>query len=160
MLEWCADELVDALKADLGRPTMEAYAADIGHAKAELRHMEKHVERWMKPSKTRVPATVAPAKAWIVPEPLGVALVIAPWNYPVQLLIEPLAAALAAGNCVAATPSELAPACSAALARLIPRYVDPDAVLVVEGGVRSEEPTSELQSLMTTSYAVFWLKKN
>src|SRR3546814_14276606 len=55
----------------------------------------------------------------------------------VQLLIEPLAAGLAAGNCVAAKPSELAPACSAALARLIPRYVDPDAVLVVEGGVEA-----------------------
>ena len=89
----------------------------------------------MKPTKVRLPATVAPAKGWIVPEPLGVALVIAPWNYPIQLLIEPLGAALAAGNCVLAKPSELAPACSAALARLLPRYVDPDAVVVVEGGV-------------------------
>ena len=56
--------------------------------------------------------TVAPAKAWVQPEPLGVALIIAPWNYPIQLLLEPLAAALAAGNCVLAKPSELAPACS------------------------------------------------
>jgi aldehyde dehydrogenase (NAD+) len=70
-----------------------------------------------------------------VPEPLGVALVIAPWNYPIQLLIEPVAAALAAGNCVLAKPSELAPACSAAMAKLLPQYVDPDAVVVVEGGV-------------------------
>ena len=74
----------------------------------------------MKPTKVRLPATVAPAKGWIVPEPLGVALVIAPWNYPIQLLVEPLGAALAAGNCVLAKPSELAPACSAALARLLP----------------------------------------
>src|SRR3546814_7476046 len=116
--------------------------------------MEKHVERWMKPSKTRVPATVAPAKAWIVPEPLGVELVIAPWNYPVQLLIEPLAAALAAGNCVAAKPSELAPACSAALARLSPRYVDPDAVL------RSADNTSEHQSLMRNHHTSIYLKQN
>src|SRR3546814_13561640 len=100
--------------------------------------MEKHVERWMKPSKTRVPATVAPAKAWIVPEPLGVALVIAPRNYPVQLLIEPLAAALAEGNCVADKPSQLAPACSAALARLIPPQAAPDAVPAVEGGRTKE----------------------
>jgi aldehyde dehydrogenase (NAD+) len=70
-----------------------------------------------------------------VREPLGVALVIAPWNYPIQLLVEPLAAALAADNCVLAKPSELAPACSAALADLLPRYVDPEAVVVVEGGV-------------------------
>jgi aldehyde dehydrogenase (NAD+) len=78
---------------------------------------------------------VAPAKGWVVPEPLGVALVIAPWNYPIQLLVEPVGAALAAGNCVVAKPSELAPACSAALARLLPKYVDPEALAVVEGGV-------------------------
>ena len=135
MLDEGEDELVDALRTDLGRPATEAFAADIGHTKQELRHYAKHVARWMKPSRVRLPVTVAPAKGWIVPEPLGVALVIAPWNYPVQLLVEPLGAALAAGNCVLAKPSELAPACSAALARLLPRYVDPDAVVVVEGGV-------------------------
>ena len=116
-------------------PQVEAFAADIGHTKQELRHCAKHVAQWVKPTKVRLPVTVAPAKGWIVPEPLGVALVIAPWNYPIQLLVEPLGAALAAGNCVLAKPSELAPACSAALARLLPRYVDPDAVVVVEGGV-------------------------
>jgi len=135
-------ELTDALRQDLGRPSMEAFAADIGHTKAELRHLAKHVARWVKPKKVRVPMTVAPATGWVQPEPLGVALVIAPWNYPIQLLIEPLAAALAAGNCVLAKPSELAPACSAALARLLPRYVDPEAVIVVEGGV--EETTALL----------------
>lgn len=128
-------ELTEALRQDLGRPSMEAYAADIGHTKAELRHIDKHVERWMARTKVRVPITVAPATAWVQPEPLGVALIIAPWNYPIQLLVEPMAAALAAGNCVLAKPSELAPACSAALARLLPRYVDPEAVIVVEGGV-------------------------
>jgi aldehyde dehydrogenase (NAD+) len=128
-------ELTEALHQDLGRPSMEAYAADLGHSKGELRHLAKHVAGWVEPRKVRVPATVAPAKAWVQPEPLGVALVIAPWNYPIQLLLEPMAAALSAGNCVLAKPSELAPACSAAMARLIPRYVDPEAVVVVEGGV-------------------------
>lgn len=142
MMEEAEGELVDALRADLGRPSMEAYAADIGHTKQELRHYAKHVARWAQPRKVRLPATVAPAKGWIVPEPLGVAMVIAPWNYPIQLLVEPLAAALAAGNCVLAKPSELAPACSAALARLLPRYVDPEAVVVAEGGV--EETTALL----------------
>ena len=135
MMEEAEDELVAALRADLGRPTTEAFAADIGHTKQELRHYAKHVAKWMKPTKVRLPATVAPAKGWTVPEPLGVALVIAPWNYPIQLLVEPLGAALAAGNCVLAKPSELAPASSGALARLLPQYVDPDAVVVVEGGV-------------------------
>ncbi len=128
-------ELTEALRQDLGRPSMEAYAADIGHTKAELRHIDKHLDKWMRRTKVRVPLTVAPAKAWVQPEPLGVALIIAPWNYPIQLLIEPMAAALAAGNCVLAKPSELAPACSAVLARLLARYVDNDAVIVVEGGV-------------------------
>jgi aldehyde dehydrogenase (NAD+) len=142
MMEEAEDELVEALRTDLGRPKVEAYAADIGHTKQELRHMAKHVGRWMKPAKVRMPAMVAPAKGWVVPEPLGVALVIAPWNYPIQLLVEPVAAALAAGNCVVAKPSELAPTCSAALARLLPTYVDPDAIAVVEGGV--EETTALL----------------
>jgi aldehyde dehydrogenase (NAD+) len=128
-------ELVEALRQDLGRPSLEAFAADIGPTLAELRHLHGHVQAWMRPKKVSVPLTVAPAKAWVQAEPLGVALVIAPWNYPIQLLVEPMAAALAAGNCVVAKPSELSPACSAALARLIPRYVDTDAVVVVEGGV-------------------------
>ena len=135
MMDEADAELTEALRQDLGRPSMEAYAADIGHTKGELRHIAKHLERWMRPTRVRMPMTVAPAKGWVQPEPLGVALIIAPWNYPIQLLVEPLAAALAAGNCVLAKPSELAPACSAALARLLPRYVDPDAVIVAEGGV-------------------------
>ena len=135
LMEEADAELVDALRQDLGRPGMEAFVADIGHVKGELRHMAKHLERWMRPTKVRVPITGAPAKAWVQPEPLGVALVISPWNYPIQLLLEPLAAALAAGNCVLAKPSEMAPASSAALARLVPRYLDNDAVVVVEGGV-------------------------
>ena len=142
MLDECETEFVDALRADLGRPAMEAFAADIGHTKMELRHIHGHVADWMRPKKVRLPIAVAPAKGWIQPEPLGVALVIAPWNYPIQLLVEPLAAALAAGNCVVAKPSEMAPTCSAALARLLPKYVDPEAVAVVEGGV--EETTALL----------------
>src|SRR5687768_12201770 len=89
MMEEGEQELLEALQADLGRPKVEAFAADIGHTKIELRHYAKHVARWAKPSKVRMPALVAPAKGWTVPEPLGVALVIAPWNYPIQLLVEP-----------------------------------------------------------------------
>ncbi len=141
MMEEGDAEFTEALRQDLGRPSMEAFAADIGHTKSELRHIAKHLERWAKPTKVRLPATVAPAKGWVQPEPLGVALIISPWNYPIQLLVEPMAAALAAGNCVLAKPSELSPACSAVLARLLTKYLDNDAVVVVEGGV---EETSAL----------------
>lgn len=141
MMTECEDELLEALRLDLGRPRLEAFAADIGHTKAELRHLHRHFDRWMRPTRVRVPLAAAPGRATIQPEPLGVALVIAPWNYPIQLLVEPVAAALAAGNCVVAKPSELAPASSSAMARLLPRYVDPDALAVVEGGV---EETTQL----------------
>ncbi|MGK2948027.1 MAG: aldehyde dehydrogenase family protein [Acidimicrobiales bacterium] len=135
MMDEAEDELIEALQSDLGRPRMEAFAADIGHTKGELRHLAKHLPKWVQPTKVKAGPLAAPAKAWVAPEPLGVVLVIAPWNYPIQLLVEPVAAALAAGNCVVAKPSEVAPACSAALARLLPRYVDPEAITVVEGGV-------------------------
>jgi aldehyde dehydrogenase (NAD+) len=135
LLEEGEAELTAALAEDLGRPSLEAYAADVGTTKVEVKHLLKHFESWSKPRRARIPLTSQPGKARIVPEPLGVVLVIAPWNYPVQLLLVPLATAIAAGNCVVAKPSELAPACSAALARLLPRYLDPAAVSVVEGGV-------------------------
>jgi len=128
-------DFVEAIQADLGRPVSEAFAADIGHARLQVRHVLKHFEKWAQPTKASAGILSQPAKAEIIHEPLGVALVIAPWNYPVQLLLEPMAAALAAGNCVVAKPSEMAPACAAVLARLIPQYLDDDAVVVVEGGV-------------------------
>ena len=97
--------------------------------------MQRHLGSWMKPERRKVPALFRPGRAEIVREPLGVVLVIAPWNYPVQLLLAPLAAALAAGNAVVCKPSEVSPASSAALARILPEYLDPDAVAVVEGGI-------------------------
>ena len=128
-------EFIAALKADLGRPVVEAFAADIGISRPHLKHLLANLDRWAKPEKVSPGFRSLPATAEIIKEPLGVALVISPWNYPIQLLVEPLAAALAAGNCVVAKPSELSPACTAVLARLIPQYVDNDAVIVVEGGV-------------------------
>ncbi len=129
------DELVRAVQDDLGRPETEAYSADIGSAKAAISYLRKHFEAWMKPRRARLPLTALPGRGQILPEPLGVALVISPWNYPILLLLEPMAAAIAAGNCVVAKPSELAPATSAVLARLLPRYVDDTAITLVEGGV-------------------------
>ena len=87
----------------------------------------------MKPRRHPVSLTQLPASAWVQYEPLGVVLVIGPWNYPVLLTLLPLLAAVSAGNAVVVKPSELAPATSALLARLLPEYVDADAVTVVEG---------------------------
>lgn len=124
-----------ALASDLGKPALEGFAADIGSVAGEIAGMRKHAPKWAKPRKVRLPLTTLPGKGYIVPEPLGVALVVAPWNYPIQLLLLPVAAAIAAGNAVIAKPSEIAPATSNALAELIPRYVDPEAIAVIEGDV-------------------------
>lgn len=137
------DELLDALRLDLGKPSAEAYMAEIGFTTSEIRHMEAHLDGWMKPERVRVPWKQQPGKASVARQPLGVVLVIAPWNLPVHLTLSPMAAALAAGNCVVVKPSELAPRVSAVLARLIPRYLDQQAVQVVEGGV--EETTRLLE---------------
>ena len=129
------DELTAALATDLGRPPFEAYGTDIGIVRMHVRDIVKKLDGWAKPTKVFPGLLSLPGTGEIIHEPLGVALVIAPWNYPIQLLLEPVAAALAAGNCVVAKPSELAPACASVMARHLHRYVDPDAVAVVEGGV-------------------------
>ncbi len=135
MLDEQSARFEEALAADLGKPPIEGFAADIGSTASEIREIRKHTPKWAKRRKVSLPLTSRPGKGYIVPEPLGVALVIAPWNYPVQLLLNPVAAALAAGNAVVAKPSELAPATSALLAELIGRYCDSDAITVVEGAV-------------------------
>ncbi|MEV3931902.1 aldehyde dehydrogenase family protein [Streptomyces sp. NPDC049944] len=129
------DELAEALTADLGKSRKEAYRTEIDFTVREIDHTLEHLADWLRPEPAPVPAALAQATASTVQDPLGVVLVIAPWNYPVQLLLAPVAGALAAGNTVVAKPSELAPATSAALARLLPEYLDGDTVTVVEGGV-------------------------
>lgn len=128
-----ADDLIAALAADLRRTEFESIMFDLVSIKPEIKHARKHLKKWMKPRKVSAPINVQPGKAWYAYEPLGVVLVIGAWNYPVHLTFMPLVAALAAGNCVVVKPSEIAPHTSAALAELLPLYVDPDAVAVVEG---------------------------
>ncbi|GAA1183659.1 aldehyde dehydrogenase (NAD+) [Kitasatospora gansuensis] len=124
-----------ALHTDLGKGPTEAYRTEIGFTVRELDHTVEHLKQWLEPKAAAVPAVFQPAEARVVREPLGVVLVIAPWNYPLQLALAPLVGALAAGNTVLVKPSELAPATSATMARLLPQYLDPEAVAVVEGAV-------------------------
>jgi aldehyde dehydrogenase (NAD+) len=129
------EQLAAALTADLGKPAFDSWLTELNLVKDEAAHALKHLGSWVKPTKHSVPLVVQPAKAWTEPQPLGVVLIIAPWNYPLQLLLAPAVAALAAGNAMVLKPSELAPAISAAVAELVPRYLDAEAVAVVEGGV-------------------------
>ncbi|MFJ6841880.1 aldehyde dehydrogenase family protein [Streptomyces griseoluteus] len=136
MLTEHGDDLAAALHADLGKSATEAYRTEIDFTVREIDHTLEHLAEWLRPEPAPVPAYLGDdATAWTQYDPLGVVLVIAPWNYPAQLLLAPVVGALASGNAVVAKPSELAPATSAALAELIPAYLDTDAVAVVEGGI-------------------------
>lgn len=135
LLKERGDELAGALHADLGKGREEAYRTEIDFVVREIDHTLDHLAQWLRPQPVAVPERLNPATAHTVLDPLGMVLVIAPWNYPLQLLLAPVIGALAAGNCVVAKPSELAPATSRAVAELLPLYVDTGAVAVVEGGV-------------------------
>ncbi|MFE3991493.1 aldehyde dehydrogenase family protein [Streptomyces goshikiensis] len=124
-----------ALWQDLHKSAGEAQLTELNVTLAEIDHALRHLRRWARPRRGPVPAALWPARARTVSEPLGVVLVIAPWNYPVQLLLNPLVGVLAAGNAAVLKPSELAPATSALIARLVPTYFADGAVRVVEGGV-------------------------
>ncbi len=130
-----ADELVAALQADLGKPTLEAFTTDVAVVGQECDLALKNLTRWMRPERVATPISQMPGRARLVRDPLGVVLIIAPWNYPVQLLLSPLVGALAAGNCAVLKPSELTPHTSAALARWVSSYLDPDCIALVEGAV-------------------------
>ncbi len=129
------DEILDALHVDVGKPRIEGWIAEVGFMVKEVEHTRKHLREWLKPERVPTPLVLQPGKSEVQRQPLGVVLVIGPWNYPFQLILAPLVAAIAAGNTVLVKPSEVAPNTSALLARLLPQYLEPDAVAVVEGGV-------------------------
>ncbi|MEY2995798.1 MAG: hypothetical protein RLZ86_491 [Actinomycetota bacterium] len=135
MLEENESAFSDALATDLGKPVIEGYVTDIAFVIGEVKLMLKNLRRWNRPERVRTPIVAMPATSKRIPEPLGVVLVIAPWNYPVQLLLVPAAGAIAAGNAVVMKPSEVSSATSALLARLVPKYLDSSAIALVEGGV-------------------------
>ena len=136
------DRLIDALVADVGKPRIEAYTTEIAFTINEIDHTLKHLNAWTKPEKVRVPITFKPGKATLRPEPLGTVCIIAPWNYPVQLLFAPLVPALAAGNTAVLKPSEVTPSVAALIEELVPKYFDSSTVAVVTGAV--EETTALL----------------
>ena len=143
MCEEREGEISDALTQDLGRSTFEAWLGDIASTKAEAVFARKNFRKWMKPRRQSLPLAQMPGRAWVQYDPLGVVLVIGPWNYPFFLCMSPVVAAIAAGNAVVLKPSELAPATSALMARLIPLYLDNEAIRVVEGAA---DVTQDLMS--------------
>ncbi|MEG0766036.1 MAG: aldehyde dehydrogenase family protein, partial [Pseudoflavonifractor sp.] len=98
-------DLLAALKTDLGKAEYESYACEIGIVLSELRFAKKHLQKWATPQKRPSPLALFPAHSRVLAEPYGVVLIMSPWNYPVQLTLVPLVAALAAGNCALVKPS-------------------------------------------------------
>lgn len=127
------EELMQALYTDLKKSREESWVTEIGFLHAEIRHTLKHLRRWMKPEKVPTNLLNLPSKSYVYKEPLGVVLVIGPWNYPLQLLFTPLVGAIAAGNCVALKPSEFAMATAAVMKKIIEETFPRDYILYVEG---------------------------
>jgi aldehyde dehydrogenase (NAD+) len=127
-------DIAAAAAADLGRPAVETELAEIHPALAEIAHAMRHVGRWMRPERVGTPLLLFGTSSRIEYAPRGVALILAPWNYPFGLVVNPLVAAIAAGNCVVCKPSEKAPHTSAVVAELVGAAFDPAEVAVVEGG--------------------------
>ncbi|MEQ8717354.1 MAG: aldehyde dehydrogenase family protein [Acidimicrobiales bacterium] len=147
-----ADRLADALAADLGKPTLEGWVTDVAFTRRTVAHTLEHLPSWVKPEKVDVPAVLRPGRAHLHRDPLGVVAVIAPWNYPVQLVVEPLAAAIAGGNTVLVKPSEFAPATAVALSELFSRHLDTDAVVTIQGDadVAAEVVAADLDHIFFT----------
>ncbi|KQK00545.1 aldehyde dehydrogenase family 3 member F1 isoform X2 [Brachypodium distachyon] len=137
------EEIFEVLRDDLGKNRAESYRDELGALVKSVNHTLRNLGKWAAPEKAQAPLVSFPATALVVPEPLGVVLVFSCWNFPLGLALEPVSGALAAGNVVVLKPSELAPSTAAFLAATVPRYLDSEAVKVVEGGPEVGEQLME-----------------
>src|SRR5688572_23709814 len=126
-------DLYDALYKDLKKNKEESWVTELGFVVTELNNALKKLRSWMKPQRVGTNLLNLPGKSYILHEPLGVVLVIGTWNYPLQLLLNPVVGAIAAGNCVVLKPSEFAPATAAVVQQIVDKTFAPDYVLQVQG---------------------------
>lgn len=126
-------KILEALYEDMKKPAVEAYASDISVVINEIRHVLSHIDSWSGYVGVRTPKHLFPSKSFIMPEPYGVSLIIAPWNYPFNLALIPLVSSIAAGNCSVIKPSEYSFHSSAVLDEIISKTFDPSFVKVITG---------------------------
>nr|WP_166244324.1 aldehyde dehydrogenase [Paenibacillus turpanensis] len=131
--------IIEAMRQDFRKPEFETYATEIGFLLSEIRHALKHLDEWSRPVKVKTPVTHFGSASYIHSEPFGVVLVIAPWNYPVNLSLGPVIGAIAAGNCVVLKPSELTPHTSEVVAELCRDAFEPEHVCVVQGDAETSQ---------------------
>src|SRR5271156_4885050 len=133
-------KIADALEKDLGRSPFEAWLADVASTSGECAYAAKNVGKWAKRRHRLLEMSQLPGRGWVEYEPYGTVLIIGAWNFPFALTLGPAVGAIAAGNTLVLKPSEVAPASSALMAELVPRYLDNDAIAVIEGdGAVSQE---------------------
>lgn len=137
-------DLLDALKKDLGKHPSEARLTELQFLRSDIKHTLASIASWVRPQRVKTPMLAWPAKSELVPEPLGTVLILGAWNYPVQLLLAPLIAAIAAGNCAVIKPSEHAKHVAQVMGKHLPNYLDASAIRVVNGEV---DVSSELTQL-------------
>ena len=136
--------IADAIHADLARPRAESELAEVHHVLQEIDYAIRRLPRWMRGRRGRTQLFLLGTSSRLHIEPRGVVLILAPWNYPVALVMNPLVAAIAAGNCVVLKPSEKAPATAHLLASLVSETFDEREVALVEGGPETAEALLEL----------------
>jgi aldehyde dehydrogenase (NAD+) len=139
------EKIYQALWKDLHKPEAEVFLTEISVVITEIKYHLKHLKSWMKPSKISTPYYLLPAASYLHKEPFGCALIVAPWNYPFQLMINPLVGAISAGNCSILRPSPFTPNVSALLAELISTTFEEEYIALIEGSkeentVLMEEP--------------------
>lgn len=133
------DALAAAMAADFRKSAFEVYMTETGLVLDEIRYHLRHIGAWTREKRVKTPLSQFPAVSFVSPEPYGAVLILAPWNYPIQLCLEPLIGAISAGNCAVIKPSAYAPNTSRALAQLLRETFPPEYIAVVEGGRAENE---------------------
>ncbi|MBF7016662.1 aldehyde dehydrogenase [Staphylococcus durrellii] len=144
-------ELLEAFNTDLGKNKVEAYATEIGFVLKNIKLARKELKNWTKRKQVNTPLFMFPAKSYIMNEPYGTVLIIGPFNYPLQLVIEPLIGAIAAGNTAIIKPSEFTPNITNVIRKIIEAVFDPEYVAVIEG----EAETTKLLTTLPFDYIFF-----
>jgi aldehyde dehydrogenase (NAD+) len=138
-LDHFEQDIFTALDQDLNKSIEESYLSEISFLKNEINYTINNLKKWMRPLTVPTPLTLFPSRSQICPEPLGVVLIISPWNYPFQLLISPLIGALAAGNTAILKPSEVSSHTAKLVFKLIQKIFKPEEVAVVEGAIKETQ---------------------
>lgn len=139
MLVENAQQLYKAVQADFGKSEHEAFLTEVAILIKDIEEAQRSMVKWTQAQRVPTNLVNLPGRSYIVPEPLGVCLVLGAWNYPIQLSLAPAIAALAAGNTVILKPSELAANCAQCMADLVAQYFHPAVFTVVQGGVEETQ---------------------